>query len=328
MGIPAGWLTRYHRGLTACAHWTSGTAMAGSRGARLTAASPPGGTSSRHAQEVGMRNPSRASRLLPAWPRVLVAVAHPDDEAFGLGAVIDRMAASGSALHILCFTRGEASTLNQTGADLRREREHELRQASKELGAATCRLFDYPEAASPQSRPRSSPRRYPGWPHTGTPAACWSSTTLASPATLTTGQLRTPRSGPLRPRGCPCWRGPCPKRSPSACARRPASHSPASRLSASTSVSGWTGPGSAAPPFCTPARSHPPQCSGGDCSCKPTASTFAGSSRRVQQRIQRAPGPSHRPRVPEMSAPSIGTSRNASGAAVVYIPMGVSRRCP
>ena len=55
------------------------------------------------------------------------------------------MAASGSALHILCFTRGEASTLNQTGADLRREREHELRQASKELGAATCRLFDYPD---------------------------------------------------------------------------------------------------------------------------------------------------------------------------------------
>ena len=94
-----------------------------------------------------MRNPSRASRLLPAWPRVLVAVAHPDDEAFGLGAVIDRMAASGSALHILCFTRGEASTLNQTGADLRREREHELRQASKELGAATCRLFDYPDGA-------------------------------------------------------------------------------------------------------------------------------------------------------------------------------------
>ena len=82
--------------------------------------------------------------MLAAWPQVLV-VAHPDDETFGLGAVLDRMVAGGAAVHVLCFTRGEASTLNEGGADLRWAREQELRQASRELGVATVTLLDYPD---------------------------------------------------------------------------------------------------------------------------------------------------------------------------------------
>ncbi len=81
------------------------------------------------------------------WPKVLAVVAHPDDETFGLGAVIAQMTASGTAVHLLCFTRGEASTVNQTSADLARERESELRQAGAELGVATVRLLDYPDGA-------------------------------------------------------------------------------------------------------------------------------------------------------------------------------------
>ncbi len=91
------------------------------------------------------RGVSRPGRLLPAWPSVLVVVAHPDDESFGLGAVLDRMAVGGTAVHILCYTRGEASTLNESGADLRRAREQELRQASRELGVDTVTLLDYPD---------------------------------------------------------------------------------------------------------------------------------------------------------------------------------------
>lgn len=84
-------------------------------------------------------------RRLPDWPSVLVVVAHPDDESFGLGAIIDLFAAGGTAAHILCYTHGEASTLNETRADLHRAREEELRRAAVELGAAGVTLLDHPD---------------------------------------------------------------------------------------------------------------------------------------------------------------------------------------
>jgi LmbE family N-acetylglucosaminyl deacetylase len=87
----------------------------------------------------------RPGRFLPVWATLLVVVAHPDDEAFGLGAIISQMTAAGAAAHILCYTHGEASTLNENGADLDTEREAELRQASTELAAATVTLLGYPD---------------------------------------------------------------------------------------------------------------------------------------------------------------------------------------
>ncbi len=87
----------------------------------------------------------RPGRSLPGWASVLVVIAHPDDETFGLGGIVDRLAGRGAAVHILCYTRGEASTLNETGADLHRVRETELRQASVQLGAATVTLLGYPD---------------------------------------------------------------------------------------------------------------------------------------------------------------------------------------
>jgi LmbE family N-acetylglucosaminyl deacetylase len=87
----------------------------------------------------------RPGRLLPAWRQALVVVAHPDDETFGLGAVADRFTAGGTAVHVLCFTHGEASTLNENHAELRRARARELRQAAAELGVVTVTLLDYPD---------------------------------------------------------------------------------------------------------------------------------------------------------------------------------------
>jgi LmbE family N-acetylglucosaminyl deacetylase len=87
----------------------------------------------------------RPGRLLPVWSKVLVVVAHPDDESFGLGAVVDRQAAGGAAVHMLCYTRGEASTLNENSADLDQAREDELRRASTKLGAASVTLLNYPD---------------------------------------------------------------------------------------------------------------------------------------------------------------------------------------
>lgn len=89
----------------------------------------------------------RTGRELPAWRSVLAVVAHPDDESFGLGAVIDAMTSVGSAVRVLCFTHGEASTLNPRDADLASARPEELRQASAELGVAGVTLLDYPDGS-------------------------------------------------------------------------------------------------------------------------------------------------------------------------------------
>jgi N-acetylglucosamine malate deacetylase 2 len=80
---------------------------------------------------------------LPDWRSVLVVIAHPDDESFGLGAIIHQITQAGAAAHVVCFTHGEASTLNETGADLHAARCQELALASSELGIVTVDLHDY-----------------------------------------------------------------------------------------------------------------------------------------------------------------------------------------
>lgn len=97
--------------------------------------------------------PARPGRALPAWGSVLAVVAHPDDESFGLGAVIDTLVQGGAAVHILCYTHGEASTINETRGDLHRLRESELRQAGAELGVASVTLLDYPDGRLAESDP-------------------------------------------------------------------------------------------------------------------------------------------------------------------------------
>ena len=89
-------------------------------------------------------SPSRVlSPLLPAWNRVLAVVAHPDDETFGLGALISKLTAASASVHILCYTHGEASTLNENRTNLLRQREHEMRKAGAALGAAAITLLGY-----------------------------------------------------------------------------------------------------------------------------------------------------------------------------------------
>ena len=82
---------------------------------------------------------------LPPWTRVLVVVAHPDDESFALGALLDRFVGSGAEVSVVCLTRGEASTLGADAVDLVAVREAELRAASTVLGLTGSTLLDHPD---------------------------------------------------------------------------------------------------------------------------------------------------------------------------------------
>jgi LmbE family N-acetylglucosaminyl deacetylase len=76
--------------------------------------------------------------------RVLVVVAHPDDETFGLGAVVALLTDSGVNVDQLCFTRGEASTLGASD-DLAERRTGELRLACSALGISRLNVLPYPD---------------------------------------------------------------------------------------------------------------------------------------------------------------------------------------
>jgi N-acetylglucosamine malate deacetylase 2 len=82
---------------------------------------------------------------LPVWSSLAVVCAHPDDESFGLGAVLSRFAEAGCRLGLLCFTHGEASTLHDAAGELHAVRADELAAASAVLGVDPVRLLDYPD---------------------------------------------------------------------------------------------------------------------------------------------------------------------------------------
>jgi N-acetylglucosamine malate deacetylase 2 len=74
----------------------------------------------------------------------LAVVAHPDDERFGLGAILAALAAAGAVVRVVCLTHGEASTLGATH-DLGAVRYRELTAAAKRLGVTDVALHDFPD---------------------------------------------------------------------------------------------------------------------------------------------------------------------------------------
>ncbi len=87
------------------------------------------------------------SGMLAGVTSVLAVVAHPDDESFGLGGLVERLAACGAAVAVLCFTHGEASTLHSRDGDLRQLRPAEFAAATQVLGAGHAELLSYPDGA-------------------------------------------------------------------------------------------------------------------------------------------------------------------------------------
>lgn len=86
------------------------------------------------------------TNVLPSHRSVLTVCAHPDDESFGLGAIIDAFEQTGSDVSALCFTHGETTTLGATGdADMAAVRAIELNAASDILGIGHVELLGYPD---------------------------------------------------------------------------------------------------------------------------------------------------------------------------------------
>jgi len=102
-----------------------------------------------------MKEPSMSSEVmtptslrrdvLPAWTTVLAVVAHPDDESFGLGALLDAFNRAGASVEVLCLTHGEASTLHGAPGDLASLRGVELAAAADVLGVTRAMMQDHPD---------------------------------------------------------------------------------------------------------------------------------------------------------------------------------------
>lgn len=89
-------------------------------------------------------------RRLPAWRSVLAVVAHPDDESFGLGAILAGFVTRGATVSVLCFTHGEASTLHGVPSDLAVIRAAELDDAIHALSIGDVALLGYPDGGLDQ----------------------------------------------------------------------------------------------------------------------------------------------------------------------------------
>lgn len=90
-----------------------------------------------------------ASELISSARRVLAVCAHPDDESFGLGAIISTLVDQGASVDLISLTRGEASTLGISAADLAEIRCSELTAAAEELGIGSVHQFDHPDGQLP-----------------------------------------------------------------------------------------------------------------------------------------------------------------------------------
>jgi LmbE family N-acetylglucosaminyl deacetylase len=89
-------------------------------------------------------------RVMPMLPisggAIAAVVAHPDDETFGLGALLATLASEGREVRVLCLTHGEASTIGATDGlgDIRRQ---ELLDAAQVLGVSEVAVLDLPDGS-------------------------------------------------------------------------------------------------------------------------------------------------------------------------------------
>ena len=91
-------------------------------------------------------------------PQLLVTVAHPDDETFGLGSVLAHAVACGVEARVICATRGELGepAIDIGATPLAEVRERELRTAASILGVSDVELLDYGDSGVDDDAPIGS----------------------------------------------------------------------------------------------------------------------------------------------------------------------------
>lgn len=89
----------------------------------------------------------RPTRSLPVVSSVLAVCTHPDDESFGLGALLHQFVTTGVEVAVLCFTQGEASSLGLSKGALADVRRLELTEAAAALGIERVKLLDRPDGS-------------------------------------------------------------------------------------------------------------------------------------------------------------------------------------
>lgn len=87
---------------------------------------------------------------------ILVVLAHPDDESFGMGGTLAYYASKGVDVHLVCATRGEAGTVDAVFLEkhktIAKLREAELRCAAKALGLKSVSLLGYRDSGMAGSK--------------------------------------------------------------------------------------------------------------------------------------------------------------------------------
>ena len=94
--------------------------------------------------------------------RLLAALAHPDDESFGMGGTLALYAQRGAEVQLVCATRGEAGTVAPEKlhghADIAALREAELHCAAEMLGLAAVHFLEYRDSGMAGSPDNADPR--------------------------------------------------------------------------------------------------------------------------------------------------------------------------
>ena len=89
----------------------------------------------------------RSTAVPPNWTSVLAVVAHPDNDSFGLGAILDAFIFAGASVQVHCLTHGQTWTLDEAPGDLAALRGAEVASSADVLGPTRAKMEVIPDGA-------------------------------------------------------------------------------------------------------------------------------------------------------------------------------------